>query len=130
MMIHSYSQLRGRIVFTLSIKAPLYRIYIHYIIANRQEQVPPVCFVWESIQRLHHLAATAGDHLAGLHMEEFVADGAIHVAFFFRPDYRAQAAFQFHNVLLEKGRAQAGALRVFFEVALRPQFVEIIINVL
>ena len=93
-MIHSYSQLRGRIVFTLSIKAPLYRIYIHYIKANRQEQVSPVCFVRESIQRLHHLAAAAGDHLAGLHMEDLVADGAVNIAFFFRPDHRAQAALK------------------------------------
>jgi hypothetical protein len=48
-------------------------------------------------------------------MEDLVADGAVDVAFFFRPDHRAQAAFQFHNVLLEKGRAQAGALRVFLK---------------
>lgn len=43
---------------------------------------------------LHHFAAAAGDDLPLLYVQQLVTNGAVHIAFFFRPDYKAaQAAF-------------------------------------
>ena len=43
----------------------------------------------------HHLAAAAGDDLSGFHVQQLVADGAVDIAFGFRPDYGGEGAFQF-----------------------------------
>lgn len=48
------------------------------------------------IHDLHDFAAATGDDMAFLYMEDFVANGAIDIAFFFCPDHKsAQAAFSF-----------------------------------
>jgi len=46
---------------------------------------------------LHHFSAAAGDHLASVDVENFVADGAVDIARFFCPYHFNESAFQFHN---------------------------------
>jgi hypothetical protein len=50
----------------------------------------------------HQFPAAAGDDLTFLQMQDFVADGAVDIAFLFRPDNGGKAAFQFvfHGIFL------------------------------
>ena len=71
------------------------------------------------IQNLHGFAAAAGDHLAGFHMEKFMADGAVDIAVLFCFYHEAGAAFQFcchmGTSLTKIGRGMNPALRCLFK---------------
>ena len=49
-----------------------------------------------STQNFHCFSAAAGDHLTRFHMQQFVADGAVYIAFLFCTDNGLKTAFQFH----------------------------------
>ena len=65
---------------------------------NKKEAEHFVCFLsvgCVSVQHLHDFSAAAGNYIAGLHMQQLVADGAVDITFFFRPHHAVQASLQF-----------------------------------
>ena len=72
-------------------------------------------FGW-SVPDFHDSAAAPGDDLPFLDMQDFVADGTVHVTFFLRPDDGAGEGFQFifhKGTSLKKGGSFTPALGCF-----------------